>query len=220
MKNSNNNNNTTFVSYHGDPAIKAKYVERVRQHQIADGLVQGFGYWRDGKGCAVGCTLELPEGQHDRYEIELGLPEWLARLEDHLFETLPVDEATAFPLELLEAVEVGISKRQLEVVRDQFQIFWLERQITQVAHDEFPGIVTAIQNTITLLRQAVSGEEPEAAAWSAARSAAWSAARSAAESAVRSAARSAARSAVRSAAESAAWSAAWSAVRSAAESAA
>lgn len=46
-------------SYHNNPAIKQKYIDRVKEHQRLDNLVQGYGYWENGKGCAVGCTLEV-----------------------------------------------------------------------------------------------------------------------------------------------------------------
>ena len=79
-----------MLSFHNDPAIKAKYLDRVKAHAKADRLIQGTG-WKGGKGCAVGCTLEAYD--HSLYPIELGLPEWLARLEDRIFEGLPKAEA-------------------------------------------------------------------------------------------------------------------------------
>lgn len=68
-----------------NPKIKTKYVKRVREHYKADEIVQGY-YWENGKGCAVGCTIE--GNQHNRYETELGIPSELAYLEDALFEEL------------------------------------------------------------------------------------------------------------------------------------
>ncbi len=190
------------ISYHGDPAIKDKYITRVKAHQEADHLIQGYGYWEDGKGCAVGCTLELPGGQHEQYPIEFGVPTWLAHLEDHIFENLPKEEARKWPLEFLDAIPIGITDAQFSNVRDRFQKFWLERQKTQIDQSKYPSVVKAITTVISLLDSALGGNAPLAAAWSAARSAA----RSAAESAAGSAAGSAAESAAWSAAGSAAWS--------------
>jgi hypothetical protein len=98
---------TTLIAYHGDPKIKAKYLRRVRAHRRADELVQGTG-WADGKGCAVGCTLDAY--RHSRYPIELGIPEVLARLEDALFEQIPRrnrDAWLAWPEEFLAAIKPG-----------------------------------------------------------------------------------------------------------------
>jgi hypothetical protein len=49
-----------MIAFHGDPAIKAKYLKRVKMHTKLDHLKQGVGWEKNGhtKGCAVGCTLE------------------------------------------------------------------------------------------------------------------------------------------------------------------
>src|SRR6202022_62014 len=56
-------------------------------------------------GCAVGCTLN--QYNHKAYENELGLPRWLAHLEDRIFEGLPAVEAQQFAVDFLESVPVG-----------------------------------------------------------------------------------------------------------------
>jgi len=61
----------TLIAYHGNPKIKEKYLKRVKAHAKADRLIQGIG-WENGKGCAVGCTLEAYD--HAAYETELGIP--------------------------------------------------------------------------------------------------------------------------------------------------
>src|SRR3990167_5594668 len=94
----------TLLSFHGDPAVKEKYLARVRAHQTADEIVQGY-YWENGKGCAVGCTVHGPS--HVAYENELGIPEWLAWLEDGLFEDMSAKDAKGWPLAFLEAIPVG-----------------------------------------------------------------------------------------------------------------
>lgn len=76
-------------AFHGDPAIKRKYLARILAHAKADEIVQGIGYEHNGtvRGCAVGCTLDVYD--HARYPIELGLPEWIGHLEDCIHEGLP-----------------------------------------------------------------------------------------------------------------------------------
>ena len=59
-------------AFHNDPAIKEKYLSRVRAHRAADELIRGTG-WDGHRGCAIGCTLESYD--HARYPIELGVPE-------------------------------------------------------------------------------------------------------------------------------------------------
>ena len=94
-----------MIAYHNDPTIKEKYITRVRTHREADQLVQGYGYWEDGKGCAVGCTLH--SSNHAAYETELGIPRVIARLEDGIFEGLPVDLARLWPERFLAAIKPG-----------------------------------------------------------------------------------------------------------------
>lgn len=93
-----------LIAFHNDPKIKAKYVARVKAHAEADEIIKGI-YWQDGKGCAVGCTIEGDD--HSKYEKELGIPEILARLEDGLFEEMSNKDAMKFPLRFIEAVPVG-----------------------------------------------------------------------------------------------------------------
>ena len=230
----------TIQAFHNDKKIKQKYLKRVIAHQKADNLVRGIGWEKskDGnfRGCAVGCTLE--NYNHSQYPIELGIPEWLARLEDTLFEGMDKEKSKTWPEKFLKACNVGAD---LEKAKTPFLIFILEDNLNSMENCVFdrknnPEVVKALNGSIKAVKDMLvlhKKSKVTEAAWSAARSAARSAAWSAesAESAVRSAwsaesawsseaawsARSAAesaRSAVRSAesaAESAAWSAAWSA---------
>lgn len=95
---------TKLIAFHGKQEIKDKYIARVKAHQEADEIEKGY-YWENGKGCAVGCTIEGNE--HNRYETELGIPTILAQLEDGIFENLPNEYAKTFPLKFLEAIPVG-----------------------------------------------------------------------------------------------------------------
>jgi hypothetical protein len=101
-----------LVAYHGDPAIKEKYVARVRLERERDNIVRGTygqqvnGGWR---GCAVGCTIRGSE--HSRYETELGIPQQLAHIEDGIFESLPIERAVEWPVAFLESIPVGADLR-------------------------------------------------------------------------------------------------------------
>lgn len=171
-------NTTALRAFHGDQAVKDKYLARVRAHAAADQLVQGIG-WERGKGCAIGCTLEAYD--HARYPIELGLPEWLARLEDAIFEGLPRDEAMVWPESFLEAIHPGAD---LEPVRHKLAMRRIDRLIALQRgnlgkHGE--SIDAVINQTLAALEQVRRCHEAEAggnvcdvsAAESAAESAAW-----------------------------------------------
>ncbi|MBN8867536.1 MAG: hypothetical protein J0H98_08275 [Solirubrobacterales bacterium] len=182
----------TIRGWHGDPALKEATVAEMVEHQNADRLVQGYGYWQDGKGCAVGCLIK--SDNHVEYEERFGIPEWLAWMEDKIFEGLPKEKAQQWPVRFLSAIPVGADfsglKDQLSVARLKKLLeladTWDESYRREVV-DSIQGVIDALENDGDL-------GAAESAAWSAARSAAWAAAESAAWAA----------------AESAAWSAAWS----------
>jgi hypothetical protein len=213
-------------SYLNDTKLKKDFIKEVKWHEDQDKIIQGtYGKGDNGdwKGCAVGCFIhslgrlegeKLDTSNHKLYETKLGIPEWLARLEDTIFEGLPKDLAMKWPLRFSKAIPVGVD---LEPIKWKFSAFILSENIERVltlniSDDLKKQVVDSIRGVLTLHEEAIkTGSWNESAAESA-----WSA-RSAAESAW-SAAESA-RSAAESAAESAAWSAAGSAAGSAARSA-
>lgn len=205
-------------AFHNDPAIKQKYLDRVRKHREMDNLIQGTG-WENGKGCAVGCTLENYD--HFRYPIELGIPTWLAMVEDKIFEGLPQNKAMDWPERFLSAIRVGDN---LERVKAPFLIFVLESALEAFDHDEFPKVKAVLDDLIRLFE---SGETDllnfEEAAWAArkaaeaagaaARRAAGAAAEAAGAAAVAAEAAGAAAAGAATAWAAAAWAAAaWAAV--------
>ena len=221
-----------MLSFKNDATIKEALIHRMDKHIELDELVQkatGEG----GKGCTVWCALnngEIKEGyNHAAFEKILGLPEWLAKLHDTIYEGLTVKDSKWFSKEWVRAIPVG---KNLDIIKWKFCAFILKENIARVLvlnikNDLKKQVVDAINGCLSLHESAIASGKwdksaARSAAWSAARSAAWSAAVSAVRSAAESAAESAAwsaESAVRSAAESAAESAAWSA-ESAARSAA
>ena len=213
-----------MLSYHNDHKIKEEIIKKLERHYKLDEIVQGV-YWENGKGCAVGCTIE--SNNHAEYEARFGIPEELARLEDKIFEGLAPKDAREWPIRFMKAIPVGVD---LSLVHYKF-MHWLltdEEVNPGINHDWVRDAVTHVADLMSLLaageeiesgrmvvaasaadsaalRSAAAGSTAEsaaawsAAAWSAARSAAWSAARSA-EYAARSAAWSASASALNSAA--------------------
>ena len=166
-------------TFHGDKKIKAKYLKRLKAHAKADEIIQGTG-WKNGKGCAVGCTLE--NYKHRQYEVELGIPEWLAYLEDRIFEGLQKEDAMKFPVQFLSAVPVGIADDAMYKLRcdlDYQRLSILLKEQTKLHPDDDFGVNKALEEVMRLNQEYV---DPEHEDWSSA----WSA-----ESAVRSSARSA-----------------------------
>jgi hypothetical protein len=215
-------------------------------HQKHDDFLKGTYAKMNGRfrGCAVGCSVQslnvkrgtiIEYDDHAALGKAIGIPEWLFRLQDALFEGLPEIESKKFPVKFFKVIPVG---KDLEPVKWKFCAFILkeniERVLTLKIDDSLKEkVVSAIQGVLKIHETAIetgtrsarsAADSAESAARSAARSArsaAWAAAdsaRSAAWSAAESAAWSAADSAARSA-DSAAWSAAESAAWAAADSA-
>ena len=107
-----------MMSFFGSQCLRDAVVERVREHQRLDQIAQKF-YWDGSKGCAIGCVLH--SGEYMAFEQQLGLPVFLAYLDEHIFENLPLGEAKAWPLRFIEAVPVGVD---LELVFPRF-MHWL-----------------------------------------------------------------------------------------------
>ncbi len=195
-------------AFHNDQAVKDKYLARVKAHRELDNLIQGTG-WENGKGCAVGCTLE--NYHHAAYETELGIPEWLAHVEDKIFEGLDTEAAKLWPERFLAAIRPGVD---LDKVKAPFLIFVLESTLDTFDHDKHLAVKTAIDAVIELYRS----EETDPDKFRAARAAARAAAAEAAARAAAQAAWAAAETA--RAAAQAAWAAATLAAAWAAEAAA
>ena len=106
-------------AFHNNPSIKEYYITRLNEHYKADEIIQGQ-YWENGKGCAVGCTIH--SGDHNKYELELGIPTCLAYLQDTIFENVPNELAKEFPIQFLSAIKVGAD---LKNVSNLFMIWVL-----------------------------------------------------------------------------------------------
>ncbi len=152
-------------AFHNDTEVRNKYLTRIRDHQKADEFIKGT-YWEEGKGCAVGCTVH--SSNHKAYEDELGIPMWLARIEDQIFEGLPNARAKEWPVEFLEAINLGAD---LDKIKIPFLIFICEQAKThtknELAHSYIDGVITELKKetiNMDLLRKARAASRPRYAA--------------------------------------------------------
>lgn len=198
-----------LVSFKNDPNLKAMFLAEIIRHREADQIVKGtYGTGRgaDWRGCAVGCSVrslnirlgrDYSTWDYSAYERELGISQWLARLEDIIFEGLPLNKAVLWPEQFTEAVPVGVN---LEPVRPRFCAFLMQENIERVgrlpiADDLKQQVVGTINGVLALHLSAIeTGQwdesaaesarlagslawaepvKPEAMEWSSAESAAW-----------------------------------------------
>lgn len=89
---------------------RSEAILRLEEHLRMDQIEQAENYFNmfTGRGCAVGCTLHTPSGNHEEYEIQLGYPIVLGFLIDHIFEGLSPADAPAFALRSLKDVPFGV----------------------------------------------------------------------------------------------------------------
>ncbi len=145
-------------AFHNDLKIKKKYIARVQAHRKADELIQGV-TWKKGKGCAVGCTLEAYS--HARYETELGIPEWLARVEDTLFEGMSKEEAMLWPEKFLSAIPVGAD---LEPVKRKFIVVVLKHTLVSMKkvkfnRKTFPEVAKVIEGSQDAVKLMIKAQQ-------------------------------------------------------------
>jgi len=145
-----------MLSYHSDPAIKAKYLARVEGHAEADEIIKGR-YWEAGKGCAVGCTIH--GDSYADFETELGIPRILAWLEDVIFEGLPNRLAKTWPERFLSSIEPG---KDLSRVAWQL-LHWLltDRNPEDTEH---PAVAEAVRQCAEVLMPLIEGRPVDPAA--------------------------------------------------------
>jgi len=135
---------------------KPEMMKALKWHQKQDNFVKGS-YWDNGKGCAVGCSLEsvariksidLDKGYHKNYETHLGVPEWLARVEDRLFEGIGKDRSKVWPVEFMEAINVGAD---LDKIKLPFLAMIVESSIQYVDVKKFPELKSLMNQLHTML---------------------------------------------------------------------
>ena len=157
-----------MLSFFGEQCLKDSVVARVNEHQRLDQIIQGT-YWDGGKGCAIGCVLH--SGDHMAYERQLGLPVFLAYLDEHIFESMTPEKARGWPLRFIEAVPVGVD---LELVFPRF-LHWLLSDPLGMRQHANTQTLPIIDELVMMYARRINGIpfdiDTAQSAWSAARSA-------------------------------------------------
>jgi hypothetical protein len=167
-----------MLAFHSNPTLKAFVLAQLAEHREADKLIKGK-YWENGKGCAVGCTLEavrlyngkfktgIDYASHALYESELGIPRILARLEDRIFEKLPNGDSQAWPERFTNAIRPGAD---LTMVWPQLAYWLLTDEVPP--HTKNSRSLASLAEVGALYREWIDGTKPTKERWLNARDAA------------------------------------------------
>lgn len=144
-----------MLAYHNNPELKQSVLDEMASHRKADNLVQGYAFWENAKGCAVGCLIKSAD--YAEYETRFGIPQALARLEDCIFKGLPVKDAKKWPERFLNAINTGAD---LSLVQWKF-LHWNLTENLKVDGEgrAFDGVRAAIAQCADVLYPLTKGEK-------------------------------------------------------------
>src|ERR1700677_3900193 len=160
-----------MLSFNNDPNLKAAIVAGIEAHEAADEIVHGT-YWANGKGCAVGCTLNAfakatgrdfkHYGDHVVYDEIFGSGgRIIAKLEDRIFEGTSNGFAKTWPARLMRSVPVG---RDLSVVWPRFALWLLTEELAPISA-KHPKSRAALADVGALYREWCEGTKPSIERW-------------------------------------------------------
>lgn len=160
-----------MLAFHGNETIKINILNGLAVHRAADEIVQGQ-YWENGKGCAVGCTLEsirlmkgldaIDHSSHALAETETGIPRILWRLEDRIFEGLPNKLAKDWPEQFTSAIRPGAD---LTMIWPRFALWILSEELPQYVTKR-PKAAAAIADVAALYKEwCDTCKNPDAERW-------------------------------------------------------
>jgi len=133
-------------AFFNDERIKEKLLNQLQSHYDSDEIIKGV-YWKNGKGCAIGCAIH--SNDHSLYEKLYNLPIWIAKVQDVIFEGLSNDKAKEWPLLFTKSVNVGSDLNQIKI---PFLIFVAESTLDKFDHEKFPAVKKSIEKILSLLK--------------------------------------------------------------------
>jgi hypothetical protein len=154
----------------------SRLIELADEHKDKDQYVQGFGYWQNGKGCSVGCTIAdakceglcngVAYDDHKALAGILGVTEFITRLQDNIFEGLPAEDAMAWTGRLLRSIKPGTDYAS---VSTRMSIAMLRDPEIGLCHTAILDSVKTVAHAIAALyERRFNRDEPKDEEWHAA----------------------------------------------------
>jgi hypothetical protein len=156
---------------------KAQMKAENKLHEKKDAFRQGIYFDRD-KGCTVGCSIKsicniknitLSYSDHSLFEDHLGLPYWIAKLADSIFEGLSVNDAKKWTGRFINAVVEG---SDVNSIKNEFLARVIESTFNSYDNIKFKKVKKAQEIVISGLRvgdkrKIAKGEKAASAAYAA-----------------------------------------------------
>ena len=125
---------------------KTKWISVMQQHQDADRIIQGDWLDRDGnnevhKGCFFGCAMQTSSDTLIKAIEVMNLPGWLVYLAEKIFEGLPRELASTFPVDLLSVIPVDVD---IESIRHKLAIKRLEGLIKESCGEQVNSAINLV----------------------------------------------------------------------------
>lgn len=157
----------TMVAFHGDKAVKAQAMERLRRHIAADSFVY-FPAWENGQANVIGAVMEADDtpGFAERLGYPIALAEALPIFVNGF---RPKAEAERFAWAWLERTPVGAD---LTRIVSQLVLDLLASAELAALTEQRPDVEQGRLAIMALHRRAIDGDEPDRKTWKAARMAA------------------------------------------------
>ena len=151
--------NRTFNAWHSSAEMKARFVAAAIEHREADRYLKGT--YAEGAGaafraCSVGCSLATVYGEmaagvrthsdHRFLSETLGVPEFVTRLQDLIFEGLPDGQAVKWTERLFLSIPIGAD---LSLVQPAFLAAVQRRLLKSIDRDS--PVYAAVEGSLAFL---------------------------------------------------------------------
>ena len=160
-----------ILAWHGNAHLKAFTIERLREHQRLDQIIQGMYSDGKGRGCHLWCLVH-EDAPHRSVERLLGIEQSVGHWLEAVFEGLPGDDCAQWVIDSANAIPVGAD---LSCCHHHFGL-WLPSSGLWTITDVNREVIETVR---VLHERAVNGDMPTPDEWSSARAArasAWSSA--------------------------------------------
>jgi len=130
--------------------IKNELIAEGIQHRKQDLLIKGS-FWKEHKGCSVGCYVKTGNEPHAKLAKRSGMPEYMHCLQDIIFEGLPDKTRFHWSEVFFKAAPVGLSDEGFDKnIKIPFLIYILKSTLTTFDHIENPDVKKAVDTVIKL----------------------------------------------------------------------